>query len=115
MATPLSWLPPPTVAAPHHRPQRRGRATGLLLAGLGALAGLRVPGQDAQAGMLDVVKQNPALARSLCERFKALNAAGESATSKQAIAQVAASQGLSTIDAEVLTTYVIGLHCPEVR
>jgi hypothetical protein len=65
--------------------------------------------------MLDVVKQNPALARSLCERFKALNAAGESATSKQAIAQVAASQGLSTIDAEVLTTYVIGLHCPEVR
>jgi len=28
---------------------------------------------------------------------------------------VASSQGLSTLDAEVLTTYVIGLNCPDVR
>jgi hypothetical protein len=31
------------------------------------------------------------------------------------IAMVASSQGLSQVDAEVLTTYVIGLHCPDVR
>jgi hypothetical protein len=69
----------------------------------------------AAAGMLDTVKQNPALARSLCEQFKQLNASGQSATSKEAIAKLAASQGLSPLDAEVLTTYVIGLHCPDVR
>jgi len=69
----------------------------------------------AAAGMLDTVKQNPALARSLCEQFKQLNASGQSATSKEAIAKVASSQGLTTLDAEVLTTYVIGLHCPDVR
>jgi hypothetical protein len=65
--------------------------------------------------MLDTVKQNPALARSLCEQFKQLNASGQSATSKESIARVAASQGLTALDAEVLTTYVIGLHCPDVR
>lgn len=28
---------------------------------------------------------------------------------------VARSQGLSSTDAEILTTYVVGLHCPDVR
>jgi hypothetical protein len=28
---------------------------------------------------------------------------------------VAQRQGLSTTDAEILTTYVVGLHCPDVR
>ena len=87
---------------------------GVLVLGLG-LAPLLAAPAPVNAGMLDVVKQNPALARSLCEQFKQLNASGQSATSKESIARVAASQGLSTLDAEVLTTYVIGLHCPDVR
>jgi len=89
-------------------------AAGLLALGL-ALIPLLLTALPASAGMLDTVKQNPALARSLCEQFKQLNASGQSATSKESIARVAASQGLSSLDAEVLTTYVIGLHCPDVR
>ena len=69
----------------------------------------------AASALLETVKENPALARSLCERFKQLNAQGQSATSKESIAWVAANQGLSPMDAEVLSTYVIGLHCPDVR
>lgn len=92
----------------------RRSAAGLLGLGL-AVIPLLLPALPAAAGMLDTVKQNPALARSLCEQFKQLNANGQSATSKESIARVAASQGLSSLDAEVLTTYVIGLHCPDVR
>ena len=93
-------------------PRRVGAA--LLALGLALLPQLLSPA-PAAAGILDTVKQNPALARSLCEQFKQLNANGQSATSKESIARVAASQSLSTVDAEVLTTYVIGLHCPDVR
>ena len=92
----------------------RRSAAALLALGL-AVIPLLLSSLPATAGMLDTVKQNPALARSLCEQFKQLNASGQSATSKESIARVAASQGLSTLDAEVLTTYVIGLHCPDVR
>jgi len=92
----------------------RRSAAGLLALGL-AVIPLLLPALPATAGMLDTVKQNPALARSLCEQFKQLNASGQSATSNESIARVAASQGLSSLDAEVLTTYVIGLHCPDVR
>ncbi len=92
----------------------RPSAAGLLALGLAVIPPL-LTALPATAGMLDTVKQNPALARSLCEQFKQLNASGQSATSKESIARVAASQGLSSLDAEVLTTYVIGLHCPDVR
>jgi len=92
----------------------RHSASGLLALGLAMIPLLLSP-LPAAAGMLDTVKQNPALARSLCEQFKQLNTSGQSATSKEAIAKLAAIQGLSTLDAEVLTTYVIGLHCPDVR
>ena len=101
-------------ASPSGAGSPRRSAAGLLALGL-AVIPLLLSSLPAAAGMLDTVKQNPALARSLCEQFKQLNASGQSATSKESIARVAASQGLSTIDAEVLTTYVIGLHCPDVR
>jgi hypothetical protein len=101
-------------ASPSGAGSPRRIAAGLLALGL-AVIPLLLSALPATAGMLDTVKQNPALARSLCEQFKQLNASGQSATSKESIARVAASQGLSTIDAEVLTTYVIGLHCPDVR
>ncbi len=86
----------------------RGMAAGLAL----LLSPSPVP---AASALLETVKQNPALARSLCERFKQYNAEGKSATSKESIAWVASSQSLSPVDAEVLSTYVIGLHCPDVR
>jgi hypothetical protein len=101
-------------ASPSGAGSPRRSAAGLLALGL-AVIPLLLSSLPATAGMLDTVKQNPALARSLCEQFKQLNASGQSATSKESIARVATSQGLSTIDAEVLTTYVIGLHCPDVR
>jgi hypothetical protein len=69
----------------------------------------------AASPLLETVQQNPALAQSLCARFKQYNAEGKSATSKESIDWVASSQNLSPVDAEVLSTYVIGLHCPDVR
>lgn len=90
------------------------RGQPLLVGGLLLCIALAQPLQAASA-LLESVKQNPARAKSLCAQFKQLNAAGRSATSPESIAMVASSQGLSTMDAEVLTTYVIGLHCPDVR
>jgi hypothetical protein len=88
------------------------------LLGMGLALGLAAmpaaPGWSASP-LLESVKQNPALARSLCGRFKELNAQGISATSRSSIDVVAKEQGLSQVDAEVLATYVIGLHCPDVR
>lgn len=85
-------------------------------AGLSLLVALaHAPEVQAASPLLESVKQNPALAKQMCARFKQLNAEGQSATSKQAIAAVASAQGLSSMDAEVLITYVIGLNCPDVR
>lgn len=68
----------------------------------------------AASPLLESVKQNPALAAKLCGQFKQLNANGRSATSKDSIAAVASSQGLSAMDAEVLIIYLIGLNCSTV-
>jgi hypothetical protein len=98
------------------RPLRRRLAPAAVA--VAAILGLVVPmppSVRAASALLESVKQNPALARSMCARFKEFNAQGQSATSKESISWVASSQGLSPIDAEVLTTYVIGLHCPDVR
>jgi len=103
-------------------PPRSGAAITEPLLRLVSAAGLAVlfafaPATAVQAAspLLETVKQNPALARQMCARFKQLNAEGQSATSPQSIAAVAAAQGLSPMDAEVLITYVIGLNCPDVR
>ncbi|MFM9110089.1 MAG: hypothetical protein ACKOPN_05755 [Prochlorococcaceae cyanobacterium] len=85
------------------------------LLALVVLALLPPPPAPAASQLLDRVKSNPALARRLCADFRQLNTQGLSATSPQAIARVARDQDLNAIDAEVLTTYVIGLYCPEVR
>ena len=80
---------------------------------VGALLLALIP--PASAGVLDRVKANPALAQTLCGQFRQWNAENRSANAPESIAAVAAREGLSTVDAEVLTTYVIGLHCPDVR
>lgn len=87
-------------------------ALALLLSGL---ASLGPQPAKAQSSLLDSVKQNPQRARALCGELKALNGQGLSYTSPQALRQVAASQGLSNTDAEILSTYVVGLYCPDVR
>jgi hypothetical protein len=86
----------------------------VLLATSGSPVGGPVLPARAASALLESVKQNPGLAKSLCAQFKQLNASGQSATSPQAIASVARNQGLSTVDAEVLATYVIGLYCSDV-
>ncbi|MFM7266714.1 MAG: hypothetical protein ACKOZW_14215 [Cyanobium sp.] len=91
------------------------RLPGGLLALPLLLAVLPAGPSPAASALLESVKENPALARSLCERFKQFNAQGKSATSAEAVSWVASTQGLSPVDAEVLSTYVIGLHCPDVR
>ncbi len=102
---------------PRH-PARGTRRTpcvaGLVLAGA---AGLLLAGGPSPAAspLLESVKQNPQLARSLCDDLRKLNKRGIRATSSEAVAMVARRQGLSSTDAEILTTYVVGLHCPDVR
>jgi len=84
-------------------------------AGLALLAALAPAAALANSPLLDSVKRNPQRARAICAELKDLNAKGVSYTSPQAVAQVGAQQGLNTTDAEILSTYVVGLYCPEVR
>ena len=69
----------------------------------------------AASPLLESVKQNPQLAKSLCNDLRQLNSQGVRSTSLQAIDMVAKRQNISPTDAEIVTTYVVGLHCPEVR
>ncbi|MCP9771859.1 hypothetical protein KBY66_04350 [Synechococcus sp. Tobar12-5m-g] len=69
----------------------------------------------AASPLLESVKQNPQLAKSLCNELRQLNSQGVRSTSPQAIDMVAKRQNISPTDAEIVTTYVVGLHCPDVR
>ena len=86
-----------------------------LAAGLALLTALAPAAALANSPLLDSVKRNPQRARAICAELKDLNAKGVSYTSPQAVAQVGAQQGLNTTDAELLSTYVVGLYCPDVR
>jgi len=92
-----------------HRLSRSLPLAAALLASLAAAPAL------ANSALLNSVKQNPQKAKALCEELRSLNGQGISYTAPQAVARVAASQGLSNTDAEILSTYVVGLHCPDVR
>jgi hypothetical protein len=96
-------------SAVSHRLSRSLPLAAALLASLAAGPAL------ANSALLESVKQNPQKAKALCGELRALNAQGISYTAPQAVAQVAARQGLSSTDAEILSTYVVGLHCPDVR
>ncbi len=69
----------------------------------------------AQSKLLESVKANPEEAIAMCTEFKALNKKKISALSNQSITVVAQRKNLSETDAEILSTYVIGLNCPDVR
>ena len=83
-----------------------------LFCGLG-WAGALVAAADSE--LLNDVKRNPQLAQAMCSRFQDLNAKGTSAYSKKVTRDIANEQKLSRQDAEVLVTYVVGMHCPDVR
>ena len=70
---------------------------------------------QSRSSLLESVKNNPGEARELCGQFKALNTKGISAYSSQSISEVARQRNLSSNNAEILATYVIGMNCPDVR
>jgi len=113
---PLSSNPPRPIgpgASPSPRTWRlsiAGSALGILLA-----SSLTMAGAQAQSQLLESVKQNPALAKQLCAELRQMNGSGIASTSKQAIQTIAQQRQLSFTDAEILTTYVVGLYCPDVR
>ena len=67
-----------------------------------------------QSSLLESVKKNPNDAIKMCNKFKELNSKGISASSDEAIEFVSKKNNLNPINAEILSIYVIGLHCPQV-
>ena len=67
-----------------------------------------------QSNLLERVKNNPADAIKMCNKFKELNSKGVSASSDKAIEFVSKKNKLSPVNAEILSIYVIALHCPQV-
>ena len=69
-----------------------------------------------QNNLLESVKKNPKNAIEICSKFKELNSKGISANSDLAINHVSKKwkTQLSPLNAEILSIYVIGLHCPKV-
>ena len=85
------------------------------LAGLVFLSLIDISGGLAQSNLLNSVKNNPKEAISLCDRFRSFNSRGISAHSDEVKSEISAKKNLNKVDAEILSTYVIGLHCPEVN
>ena len=67
-----------------------------------------------QSNLLDSVKKNPQNAIEMCNKFEELNNKGISANSDEALNFVSKRNKLDQINAEILSIYVIGLHCPNV-
>ena len=67
-----------------------------------------------QSNLLERVKRDPANAVKMCNKFKELNSRGISANSDKAIEFVSKKNNLNPINAEILSIYIIGLHCPQV-
>ena len=67
-----------------------------------------------QSNLLESVKKNPNEAQNLCNKFREFNSKGISASSDKAIEFVSKKNKLNPVNAEILSIYVIGLHCPQV-
>lgn len=74
-----------------------------------------LPAQASASPILENVRQNKELAQQLCGDFRKLNESGVRAHSPQGFSRTASRQNLSALDAEILTTYVVGMYCPDVR
>ncbi len=80
-----------------------------------ALLGSPLLAGAAESDLLNSVKRNPAKAKAMCLSFREMNEDGKSTYSKKAIRKVAQSENLNFQDAEILVTYVVGMHCSDVR
>ena len=69
----------------------------------------------ADSDLLNGVKSNPQEAKAMCKSFRDQNDRGTSAYDRATTREVANSRQISKPDAEVLITYVVGIHCPDVR
>ena len=67
-----------------------------------------------QSNLLESVKKNPNEAKNLCNKFREFNSKGISASSDKAIKYVSNKKKLSSVNAEIFSIYVIGLHCPDI-
>ena len=67
-----------------------------------------------KSNLLESVKKNPNEARNLCNKFREFNSKGISANSDKAIKYVSNKKKLTSVNAEIFSIYVIGLHCPEI-
>ena len=85
----------------------------LVLIAAGSMAA--APASAAESKLLESVKRNPGEAHALCQRFQKMNTKGRSAFSKKSTKRVASLRQLNLVDAEVFVTYVVGMHCPDVR
>ena len=75
---------------------------------------LGMEGVLSQSNLLDSVKRNPDNAIEMCNKFRALNNKGISANSDEALNYVSQKNKLNQVNSEILSIYVIGLHCPNV-
>ncbi len=69
----------------------------------------------AQSSLLESVKSNPEEARTMCQKFKKYNAEGIQTNSEKVISEISQQKNLSQKEAEILSLYVIGMYCPNVR
>lgn len=88
-------------------------ALGLLL----FIGGLLSTPALGQSELLDSVKRDPAQAKTMCRQFRTAQATNKrfDPYSRETTRQVAKDRQLSTNDAEILITYVVGMHCPDVH
>ena len=70
---------------------------------------------SAQSTLLESVKRNPGEAKALCGKLRDYNSKGIQSSSKEVIEEISRQRNLSPSDAEILSIYVIGMHCPDVR
>ncbi len=69
----------------------------------------------AESTLLENGKRNPTEAMALCNQLRELNAKGLSSSSNEVIEQISQQRNLNKTDAEILSIYVIGMNCPEVK
>ena len=67
-----------------------------------------------QSNLLETAKKNPSEAKNICNKFRELNSKGVSASENEAIDYVSKKNKLTSVNAEIFSIYVIGLHCPDV-
>ena len=67
-----------------------------------------------QSNLLESVRKNPEEAVNICNKFREFNTKGISASSDKAIEYVSKKNKLTSVNAEIFSIYVIGLHCPDI-